>query len=256
MKIWLSALRRPSIPLGGLTTAAVFLLAGHAHEAFFPALSVMLGSTFAVLYNDWCDRRFDLRKGKTLATLHPTPFKYLTVVSLLLVVASITTTWQHLGWRIGIVLTVMGVVICAYSHLKRLPFIPALTVALTFATITLLPAAAGYPLPATALTFWGALVTVFAREVMLDLSDVEVDRDSKWTLPLAIGERRASSVAGILLLASSIFATLHQTLAISLPFTAIAALLLVSGHRSSRLAKNIFDLGIVLALAVTLITEL
>jgi 4-hydroxybenzoate polyprenyltransferase len=253
MKKWLLAFSRPSILLGGLTTIGVYMLADALADSILPAITVMAGSASAVLYNDWCDRTSDLKKGKSLAYDNPNGYLAITLSLICVLMFCIILTWVNCGTQVGMTLVVIGLLSFTYSHLKSVPFLPAAMVATIFSLIIWLPAASGYSLSNAPLITLISFILVYAREIMLDLEDIEVDRGSKWTLPLALGKTKACKISAVTLLTGTILLVLFNSLYLVMPFSLAASLMLYFNLSKPIVAKRTFDAGIALALITAII---
>jgi 4-hydroxybenzoate polyprenyltransferase len=189
---YIQALRLPVCVLAGMLTLCGFqLAAGSVHDAWLPALAVVVIASSTMVWNDYRDREHDRKKGKDFAYLNRWRFLafgitlWLVSIGLCLLIG-IKQCWPMAYLAMGI--TASGLV---YSETRCIPFVPNALVALTAASPVLLPFAAGHHDVRLLLFFMAVTLAIHAREIAKDFDDADIDPGYKWTLLQRIGQRRS-----------------------------------------------------------------
>lgn len=165
---------------------------------------VVVPAVFAIacvarLQNDWRDRRHDRRKGRHAAWARPGAFLACllgvwAVCCALIAVAAVQNLW------LGALLAAMALAALLYSEIRRIPWAPLATAAVTSAAPAVLPVAlhAGDSRPFVLAAAAGLLIA--AREILKDIEDCRIDPGYKWTVPVALGETagRRLACAGVM----------------------------------------------------------
>ena len=226
------------------------------------ALFVLVGGGATMTINDWWDREKDALQGKRLASDAGVKFLYFAIflwVVTGVLALSIYFLDENLG-KMCFVLMVLGVL---YNALLRVPFLPAVYVAI----VSTGPVVLTYiRKPSILLVFLALLVFgyIWARELLKDNKDVEVDKSEegdvkKWTIPSHIGVRKTKTIIAVVYL---IIAVLVGGILFGLPFNPILmyglavgvsvllgnSVLLFIGFDSHK-SKNIGDLGLMVVMA-------
>ncbi len=202
MYAWIQCLRLPICVLASALTVTSFRIVGQ-DVPWAQVAAVFCIAVATMLQNDWRDRVNDTRKGKRLAFDHPEAFLGLLLVFWSVSVGLILSV-AHQSFEAAWLLSAMALAGIVYSETRQIPLVPVVIVSLTSASSTLLPVASDAHSEPPWLLFLSAALVIFAREIINDLEDTAVDRGYKWTIPLAIGEKRARRVAAIVAVAGFI----------------------------------------------------
>lgn len=202
---YIKAMRLPASILIGIFTLLGFrITSGTLASAYLPAVATFLIITATMAHNDLRDRFNDTRKGKSFAFDHPTEFK-LFVIALWILAVTISLGLVYLN---PLYLILSGLMVTSgliYSETRLLPFIPNTLVALTVASAMLYPVFDSHQTnPILWLFFTIIFLTIYAREILKDFDDKEIDLGYKWTLLEKYGQERAKAIAIILLIGSSL----------------------------------------------------
>jgi 4-hydroxybenzoate polyprenyltransferase len=187
--------------LAGLLTLCGFQLAvGSVRDAWLPALAIVVIASSTMVWNDYCDREHDRKKGKDFAHLNRWRFLafgiilWLASIGLCLLIG-IRQSWPMAYLALGI--TASGLI---YSETRRIPFVPNAMVALTAASPLLFPLAAGHLDFRLLFLFVAVVLAIHAREIAKDVEDLPFDPGYKWSLPQYLGADKSLNVLRILLL--------------------------------------------------------
>jgi 4-hydroxybenzoate polyprenyltransferase len=248
---WVKAIR----PLNGVLLAVPMTLLGfrlvgqNALQGLPYALVVFAIYSATIVWNDYCDKDVDFRKGKTFAHDHAHNFLNYSICWWVVAIAADCYLWQTHGAAAGLLvfgLTSLGLF---YTQAQKNVFTKNGTVTIWSSSLLFFPLTKGYS--ATPKLWWLLLVAALVncgREVFKDLEDEEYDKGSKGTLPKLIGRENASQCAGLMVSAGSITAIF--------PFHWVGALLAVfcltasmsSIRKDYKTTVRILKLGIVLFL--------
>lgn len=174
-----------------LLTLVGFRVASHWNVWYtiLVVLNVLITVGAIMVWNDYRDRVQDVLKGKSLA--YDNPKKYLQFSIRLWCFSGILSAalllFSYKAFLLAIGMNLIG---CLYSvAIIKIPILPTFTVAGLSAAVTLYPACV--PGGRNSTLPYLALITfclIFAREIMSDIGDVEVDREHKITIPMLLGE--------------------------------------------------------------------
>ena len=242
--VWVEPLRLSVCILAGCLAVTGFILA-RRQVAWDVVAAVVAIAIAAMLQNDWRDRFHDVRKGRPLAFNHQRVFLAMLAVSWVASVGLIALAGAN-AWHLAIALSAMAIASAVYTETRKLPVVPTALVALTSAAPAILPVADGASPDKVGLMFLSTALIVFAREVMKDLDDQGLDGCYKWTMSLAIGERRARVLAASAVFAGVIAAASVSPLVWPGAFVvAMAAIALLRGTHSLTV-RNGLDVGMAL----------
>lgn len=251
MKGYIKALRLPIVVTAGLLAIIAFRVSAWKTDAYLVALFTVIVASATMAHNDWRDKEHDAKKGKTFAQNHRGSFRAMVILlwlaSLsLAVVLLIISSWYG---------TLSGLIIASgliYSETRKVPFLPAIIVAVTSAS----PVLYANPRDEKVLAmFLVATLLIYGREILKDLDDHSHDAGYKWTLPLAYGTRIAKFIAGLIMLALPFVVVLvsAKTLA-GAPFLLMSALCLILNKNHSS-AKTLLDIGMVTIIVTLLVSK-
>ena len=253
MKDWVKCLRLKTVSLAVVLYFCGFSLIDWEGMSYLAPFFILIAGSATMAFNDWVDRYHDLAKGKDLALSRPGAFKALVIglwlVSAVLVIAIFAQSFEF--GIISLILTGFGMM---YFATRRTPMLPGLYVALVSGG-PLFYSIAVKPTKYLLLLLFCVVLFIYAREVVKDLDDVEIDRGYKWTLPvvLGIGKSKVISLA-IFTLAFFVATLIEPSVMYLLPFLAlIAYLLLIRKHHY--LAKLAVDVLTAIALLVIVFTK-
>lgn len=250
---------RVSLLAAGLTLAGFKVTYGNVSDAWLPALATLLISCATMAWNDFRDRHHDTKKGKTLACDHPAQFLAFTLVLWILCFAAAGLLWTRhasFAWLAGFMIAAGFL----YSEVRLIPLAPNGVVAVTAGSAVLFPVFVSHHSTTVLWILFGATFCgIYAREILKDFDDQEIDAGYKWTLP-QIGPRAATRVilslfcaaTGLLLwLAASTFRS-------PLPFIVLLPAILLlcrNGHtpRTVKTVKLTMDIGMAILLVALLL---
>jgi 4-hydroxybenzoate polyprenyltransferase len=155
-------------------------------KAWLCSFAMLAVACATMVHNDWRDRFHDVRKGKTLAYTQPRKYLAFTVLMWFIAIASSfaiyveNTMLSAVPWMA----IALGLI---YSETRKIPMVPIFIVSFTSASPVLFPLFLDHGSPKMWFLFFAVSVTIFAREIVKDLEDVDVDYGYKWTLPLKVG---------------------------------------------------------------------
>lgn len=244
--VWLEPLRLSVCILAGLLASAGFILARQA-ISWTAVAAVFFIAVSAMLQNDWRDRFHDVRKGRTLAYERPRAF-FALLAAFWAASAGAVALVAVREPRVALGLAALAFAGIVYSETRRLPLVPIAIVSLTSAAPAILPAAGGASAGRLWPLFAATALVIFAREVMKDLDDRAIDGGYKWTLPLALGERRARQLA-----AGAVFGGLAAAASVSplvwpgAVLVGVASIALVRGTDALKV-RNCLDTGMALVI--------
>lgn len=248
---WLKVLRLQTCIFASLLVIAGFVLA-KADVLWVVVIAVFFITSVTMLQNDYRDRFHDVQKGKVLAYKNQKTFLgllgifWITSISLIIFVAINNP-------KFGIVLTAFAIIGATYSEIRMIPFIPITVVSLTSASLVIIPFVNDSNPKKLWLLFLSVLFVIFAREIMKDLDDKEIDKGYKWTIPLKFGERNSRILATIAILISLSIATMIMPMIIlAAPFVFIAIVKLFH-NAGTHIDKKYLDLSIAITLFIFII---
>lgn len=247
---WIKSLRLPICFLNGLLTVAGFRIADIS-VSWLSVVTVFFGACATMLQNDWRDRYHDVRKGKMLALEHPRAFLAL-LLAFWAVACGLALAVAIENINAGIVLFLMALAGLVYSEVRLIPMAPVTLVALTSGSPVLLPIMAGADANKVWLLFLSTILIIFGREIAKDLDDHQIDGGYKWTIPLAIGNKRAKVIAVVAIVAG-LAAAVRVSVAVlpAIILVVVGVVLLVRGARPI-VARICLDVGVALAILTVL----
>ncbi|TSC66647.1 MAG: hypothetical protein G01um101477_34 [Candidatus Doudnabacteria bacterium Gr01-1014_77] len=166
------------------------------------ALTVFVMVGVIMVWNDYCDRDRDVLKDKTF--VHNNPSRYLRFSIQLWCLAGVLSLGLLVfSWQAFALAVFMGLVGWLYSvTIIKIPLLPAFTVAMLSSAVIFYPAClpGGY---SSELRYLAQMTfcLIFARELMSDIGDVDVDRGHKVTIPVMFGRDVATVSVVIALMA-------------------------------------------------------
>lgn len=169
--------------LGMVVLASFKISTGNiSASAYRLAVAIVCIGFATMAQNDLRDRWHDAKKGKRFALENEKPFKlfviFLWAVAILVSCLASRTNINFIGFFS--VLIIVGLV---YSELRQVPMAPNLVMALYVGSPALLPVFAGVrTIWLCWILFFGVTVVMFAREILKDFDDREIDPGYKWTL--------------------------------------------------------------------------
>lgn len=245
---WIKVLRLPIVIAAGFLSIVSFRIADWDRNAYTIALFVVVAASATMAHNDWRDRFHDAKNGKDFALVHNSSFPVFvaTLWGISLGLAAFLWRVQSSYGMLSVAMVTSGLI---YSETRRIPFLPVLLVAATSASPAL------YPILMSAskeswLLFSAAFLLIFGREILKDLDDFGHDSGYKWTLPHAIGTKRAKVVSGLfLLVVSAVVLGISPWVLAGIPFLFVSVIILFmdKGHK---LAKITVDIAMVVILVV------
>lgn len=261
MKGYIKALRLPVCIMGGTLVLVGYRLAhlpfsGHV---WLQAIFSFLCMSVTMAWNDWRDRNHDAKKGKTFAL--ESGRRYFVFVMAVLVIAITFGVIISLGGLKETVLVLAGLAVgLIYSEVRKWWIAPNLWVAVGSA----LPILFAPVYRNVFLLFLATACSIYAREILKDFEDIEVDEGYKGTLIQRAGKLSAMKVAAgtfflsaIPLLAISGAGQVTQMVA-ALNCSAATVFLLNLGTPSvfgyaNRAAKNFLDIRVALYMIAILV---
>jgi 4-hydroxybenzoate polyprenyltransferase len=240
-----------------LRTSMACLAVGLAASAFRVAelqISLpMLASVFFIfcvarLQNDWRDRHQDMKRGKILASSHKKIFLLClsscwAACCLLIVIAAFRNAAS------GLLLSAMALAVLLYSETRKIPWLPISLFAITSASPAFLPSTLESNAERMLPLFAAAALFIFGREILTDLRDKEFDKNYKWTIPVAYGERAAKRLAIMSIVGAFIAVVTISSLVIVGVLVAGAGLILFYRNTSPATTTNWLDGGAALVIA-------
>lgn len=245
---WIKSLRLSVCIFAGILSVVSFKICNIDTGKFWLCgVAVVVIACATMVHNDWRDRFHDVKKGKCLAVKNPKKYLAFDVAMWIIAVGlSIVVTTQN--FRLSLLLWLATLSGLLYSETRRIPMVPIFLVSVTSASATLFPVSVFGSSLKPWLFFFAILMTIFGREIIKDLQDVNVDSGYKWTLPLKLGVGYSKILASVSIVAGLlIMATLSLKVILALPFTLFATYLLISKSRYQG-SKRLADAGMVTAL--------
>ncbi|MCM2339066.1 MAG: UbiA family prenyltransferase [Burkholderiales bacterium] len=217
-------------------------------------IAVFFITSATMLQNDWRDRFHDIHKDKMLAFQQPRKFFALLLIFWLI-------SWTLIGFivalnlNIGIVLIIFTVVGIVYSETRMIPFIPIVLVSFASAGPVIFPLVMGANSGKLFLLFFSTVFIVFAREIIKDLDDEQIDNGYKWTIPLAFGEQRARILTAIIIIVWFVLVVkISLMLLLVIPFVVIVLVALICGAKPL-MVKRYLNMVMVLVIFLLIIFE-
>jgi len=248
MVAWIKPLRLSICFLSSLLAAVSFRVA-KMDIPWFVIITVFSITCSAMLQNDWRDRYHDFRKGRILAVRRRGLF-FSSVLIFWIISCFLIFSATMKNGNMGSLLVAMAFASLVYSEVRQIPLASNALVALTFGSPALLPVAAGASESNVWLLFLLVVFIAFGREITTDVDDEKIDRGYKWTIPLAVGRRRAKIIAVVGFAAGLLIAAMVSLMTLSaLPFMVIGATILMRDFYC-RSARNWIDIGGIVILFV------
>ncbi|MFA5926739.1 MAG: UbiA family prenyltransferase [Patescibacteria group bacterium] len=199
MKPIIKALRLPVCFMAGALVLAAFRISNLSVSlTWLPSLATMLITSATMVWNDYCDRNHDAKKGKTTASEHSQLFlAFATAMWLIALVLVALALRQESRFSQPMIILIM-VGLC-YSAVRQIPLLPNLAVATAAALPALLPVFVGHTDPSLWILFASTFLAIHAREILKDFDDREHDPGYKWTLIQWLGEDRTKKIVICLL---------------------------------------------------------
>lgn len=192
MKGYIKSVRPLASVFPSLLILASFKLSGGSlNQAWLLTIAMIVNYWAVMAQNDLRDRWHDSKKGKTFALENVTKFKWF-VASLWIVGIGLSSIacYHHLSyiWLFGF--TILGGLI--YSELRAVPMASNSLVALMVGSVALFPLFTDHLWAIPSLWLFVAVsLAMFAREILKDFDDREIDPGYKWTFIQRFGERRS-----------------------------------------------------------------
>lgn len=252
---WIKSLRSPRAGVAVLLVLASFKVS-HQYipkEAWAVAFFVVVLCFAVMVWNDWRDRFHDIKKGKLLASSRHRAFLfYAALLWLGSITLALTLAFLNKFFAVIAITLIIGGLV--YSELRKIFIVPTLAVAVISATpifFALVSQSASSP-DALWWLFIIVVAVIFAREVMKDLEDKNIDFGYKATLPLIIGDLNSRFLIGFLLIAVSWLVLLKFPKGVHSVFLTFIALgFLVA--KNERVAKILLDWAILVFLCILLL---
>ncbi len=202
---YIKSIRPLASVFSGLTVLAGFRISTGkiTIDALYLMLSVMVIYFATVAQNDLRDRWHDAKKGKTFVLHHEKSYKHFTLILWILsILVTIFAYSLNIGY--GFLLSAMILIGLIYSEIRLVPILPNLIVAITCGLPTLFPLFVSQKSLVSCWIFCIAIVTtMFAREILKDFDDQEIDPGYKWTLLQWVGQERSLFIIFCLMYTSS-----------------------------------------------------
>lgn len=253
MNPYLKALRLPICILAGLLAIIGFRLSNFP-ISWMAVIAVVFISCSIMLQNDWRDRYHDILKGKILASSRPRAFlSFLLIFWIISLILIIIVAMDNIYISGGLVVMVfIGLV---YSELRRVPMASNISVAIMFSVPVLSAALGNIDNQRMWLFFLSAALMLFGREVSKDIDDATIDNDYKWTIPLAIGKKKAKSITALTTLSGYIIVSaIFPLILCGAPFLIISTVSLFS-QNNLRVSRVYMDIGIAIAMIIIIVLK-
>lgn len=198
LKLWIESFRLSvTIPAGLLVHVGSIL--AHQKTNWILALEAFLVATFAMVQNDYIDRFHDLKKGKRFAYEHKKEFIIVLCIGWITVWGiALSLPTPNLSILIPVILISMF-----YSYSRKVMYVQTFCVAIASASPLIFVNGNLVPLvfyDANALMFLSTFFGIFAREIVKDIEDAEIDVGYKYT-PISMNhvtkENELRHVAGL-----------------------------------------------------------
>lgn len=141
-----------------------------------------------MVWNDYCDRDRDVARNKKLA--HDNPKKYLRFsISLWCASGVLSLGLLFFSWQAFVLTVFIGLLGWLYSVIIiKIPMLPTITVASLSSAVIFYPAClSGDYKPELGHLAQMTFCLIFARDLMSDIGDVEIDKGHKVTIPGMFG---------------------------------------------------------------------
>jgi len=143
-----------------------------------------------------------------------------------------------------------------YSEFRKIPLTPIMLVAFTSASPVLLALGTNVDKNNTIiLIFLSSAFIIFGREITKDLDDKQIDIEYKWTIPLAIGDKKSRTIAAsTILIGLVIIAKISLITWPALLIATMGAILLIRGSRP-RITRIYLNIGMALMILIYIISQ-
>lgn len=244
---YIKVLRLPIVFMAGLCCFVSFKVSHVSYSVVLPVLFMLFMSSTCMVQNDWRDRDHDKRKKKYFAS--EKPFRFLAFLSVLWLATLILGIALYLQQPKFIFIILFSLVSgITYSETRKIAVVPNLLVALNAGATTLFPVFISDAPPLIIFMFFSVTAIIFAREIIKDVEDVECDVRYKKTLPILIGKKLSKSIAGIIIILASIISLIFSIKTLGGVLFLIASAIYLLSNADHRVAKNILNIGMLLAL--------
>lgn len=255
LRPWIKSLRSPVAGMAALLVLVSFKISHQyiPREAWIVAFFVVVFCFAVMVWNDWRDRFHDIKKGKLLASSRPRAFLFYAVLLWLSAITlALTLAFFNKFFAVLAITLIIGGLV--YSELRKILIVQNLVIAVISAAPVFfaLISQSKNNSDSLAWLFIIAVFAIFAREIVKDLEDKEIDSGYKATLPLAIGDLNSRFLAGFLLIVVSwlvFFEFPKGTASILLIFIALGFLI----GKNEKVAKILLDLAILIFLCLLLL---
>jgi len=253
MIAWIKAFRFPISFMGAGLVILGFRITKLPIPWLVPLTSLIILSA-TMLHNDWRDRFHDIKKGKTLAFKHPQGFLILTLIIWIIAILLTITLWLS-DYRLGIIPTIAITIGLVYSETRLIPLMPTMLVAIGTAILPLFPIL--FEQKSVVIISISTFFIIFAREVIKDIQDIEIDSNYKWTLPKKLGPEKSYGMISILLFTGLCFIPYSSSWRINtlIIILLITPFFIILAKEKFKLAKCFLDIelsGIILWLILGL----
>ncbi len=200
MKEYIKAIRLPAALFTGMTTFVGFKLAHNVGACVVPIITTLLIFFATMAQKDLRDRWNDHKKAKDFAFDHPAAFRRFTAGLWLLASTSAIVLALQNPRYIAITLPMIAIGFI-YSEVQLVPYLANTLVGLA-TSLSVFYSIFNCENPESTWFFGGIIfVAMFAREILKDYDDKEIDPGHKWTLIDKFGEEGARTISAFIIIA-------------------------------------------------------
>lgn len=235
---WVKSLRLQTAFMAGVLTLVSFRISEWNNIAFIVAIFIVIVASATMAHNDWRDRFHDSKKGKNFALIKSNSF-FKFVIFLWIISLCLATTLLTINTHFGLLSFVIIVAGLIYSETRRVPFLPAIIVAITSASPTLYPILLK-PNRLSWFLFIATALFIFSSEIIKDISDMKNDLGYKRTIPIIIGAKQSKIVAGVIIILAQIIAlNISLCTLIGAPLFLISVFYLITNKNYREIEKTL-----------------